>query len=665
MKIEPARRTRRGLLALLLPALLIAACGSGSSPAPGATSSTNPSGASSGAPTGGMFQPSAFPDKTAPPAESGPLALDELGPGPGPAAPLAVKVQTGEPATVETPIGSAGGTITTPAGTRLVFPPGSLSDGAKVIVNERKVLDLAGASGAPLPIVVKPVSLIEVNLGGAEPTLPVAMTIPVTAGPDEVALAGHLDTATGVLEPLTLLASDATSITVAVTRFPAVLTFTVPLGPLPDVVDSGFRPGRDDWQFPNYGSSVEPEGFCAGATASELGYYNERRVSGGSPLFGLYDNDGGTKTTGFWEDDADGIKLATMVQSDFNRLWDGGSRALVNSTISASPASTFAAFRSWLALTRAPQLAYVRNAGSEAHAMIVYQVDATRLLVADPNKPGIERWIDFDSAADTFEPYMAGTKADGTPLAFDRVAFMVLDMMMPHDELAARWNEFDAGTIGDAAFTDEVPHLAGKAKDLSLEDLGALSPTMTVPSERDSVRLAYAEEQPSERRYSLVKDASRYYFDNFINLDMGENPLAVTLYRTTGDNFEWAGYERFAVVRGEATPSPTPNLAEPVQVTISADVPIGGAESTATCPAEVTLSFIPSSGDPTTMQGHAALWAHCTNVAFSALDAAGTFDGHTFTLRDGSATYSGTLEGGTATLTGGPRDATFVFPIGP
>jgi len=667
MKTGPARRSRRILLAVLLPALLVAACGSGSSPVPGATSPTNPSVAPSGAPTGRLYQPAVLPDEPPPLDTSDPLALDELGPGSGPAAPLAVTVQTGEPATVETTLGSVGGTITTSGSARLVFPAGSLSDGTKVVVNERKVLDLAGARGAPLPIVVKPVSLIEVDLGGAEQTLPVAMTIPVTVGPDEVALAGHFDPATGVLAPLTLLVSDATSVTVAVTRFPAVLTFIVPLGPLPDVVDSGFRPGRDDWQFPNYGSSVEPKGFCFGATASELWYYTERRAAGASSLFGLYDNDGGTKTPKFWEDDADGIKLATMVQGDYLRHWRGGASALVESTLSASPAATLAAFRSWLALTRAPQLAYVDRVGAGSHAMLVYQAIGDRLYVADPNKPGRKRWIDLDRPTDTFMPYVAGEKAGGETISYNRVAFMALDLLVPADELAARWNEFDAGTIGDDAFTDEVPHLAGLTAAGDLEDLGALSSSMAVPSARDRVGLAYASiGRAATWGFWLAKDAQAYPGNTLIALNVGENPLGVVLYNEEPgyrDKFVWAGCERFTVIRGEALPSPMPNLAEGVWVTINADAPIGGDGDKSTCPAEVTLSFTPSGADPTTMQGRAGLSAICTNAEFMPIDAAGSFDGHTFALGQGRWSYTGTFDGSTATITG--RGFTFVFPVGP
>ncbi len=659
MKTERARRSRRGLLAGLLLALLASACWGCSSPVPGATQSINPAVAPSGPSIGIPVEPAPF-------ESPGPLALDELGPGPGPAGPLTVTVRAGEPARTETRLGSAGGTIATPGGTRLVFATGSLSDDTKITVDDQRVLDLTGTAGAPLPITVEPVSLVAVDLGGAEPTLPVVMTIPVTVGPDEVALAGHFDPATGLLTPLSLLAADATSITVAVTRFPAVLTFIVPLGPLPEVADSGFRPGRDDWQFPNYGTFVEP-GFCFGATASELWYYTERRVSDGPGLYGLYDNDGGTRTPDFWEDDAKGIKLAEMVQSDYDRHAAAGASALFASTIEASPAATFDAFRGWLALTRAPQLAFVTAATGEGHAMLVYRANATRLLVADPNDPARLHWITFDPASATFAPYMAGTRADGTPLAYNRVAFVALELMVPLDELAARWAEFDAGTIGADVFTDEVPHLLGFSASGEPEDLGALSPTMTVPATREEIMLLYPGAPPAGQDFMLVRNAHLLNAATIVPLDMGENPLGVVLFRPNGNSWDWAGYERFTVIRGETAPSPTPTLGEPVRITIHAEVPWGGSGPD-TCPAEVTLAFTPSGGDPTgTGAAYAAagvgLWADCTDTAHQAIDASGTFDGRAFAIEGGGRTYTGTFDGHTATITG--NGVTLVFDVGP
>jgi hypothetical protein len=104
-----------------------------------------------------------------------------------------------------------------------------------------------------------------------------------------------------------------------------------------------------------------------------------------------------------------------------------------------------------------------------------------------------------------------------------------------------------------------------------------------------------------------------------------------------------------------------------VRITIHADVPTGFTKKS-TCPAEVTLAFTPSGGDPNgTGAAYAAagagLGATCTNMAVSPLDASGTFDGHTFALQGGGRTYTGTFDGSTATITG--DGVTLVFPVTP
>jgi hypothetical protein len=134
---------------------------------------------------------------------------------------------------------------------------------------------------------------------------------------------------------------------------------------------------------------------------------------------------------------------------------------------------------------------------------------------------------------------------------------------------------------------------------------------------------------------------------------------------------KWVGFWRITVTRLAASPTPSPTPApsfgEPVRITINADV-LTGYDSTSTCPAEVTLAFTPSGGDPTgTGAAFAAagvgLWAKCTNIAVSPIDASGTFDGHTFALDQGRWTYTGTFDGSTATISGQGR--TLVFPLGP
>jgi hypothetical protein len=302
--------------------------------------------------------------------------------------------------------------------------------------------------------------------------------------------------------------------------------------------------------------------------------------------------------------------------------------------------------------------------------MIVYRASATRLNVADPNLPARLRSIKFDPSSGALSPYVAGTKVDGTPLSYDKFAFMAAELLVSSEAMAARWAEFEAGTIGDAAFSDPVPGFSHQSDDATYTDLGPFAATVTVPADTDSITLQYERNQANtaDMNFGLV-DENRAVFaaTSSVSLEPGENALGVLLTHTVGTDADlWAGYERFTVIRGElpSTPKPSPP-GEALQLTIHTDVPIGGVDSPVTCPAEVSLSFFLSGGAPGVMTSGAGLWANCTDQAFMAIDATGTFDGSTFRFSNGNPKYdyTGTLSGRTVTIAGGPRNVTLVFPL--
>jgi hypothetical protein len=112
------------------------------------------------------------------------------------------------------------------------------------------------------------------------------------------------------------------------------------------------------------------------------------------------------------------------------------------------------------------------------------------------------------------------------------------------------------------------------------------------------------------------------------------------------------------------TPTPT---AEPRAVNASVDgvvrfPPTPAGESS--CKATIGLSFVLGAG-PT----GASLQAHCSppHADFMPVDASGSFDGvSSFTIKDSgdsSVTWTGTLEGGRVTITGGTFGQTFAFAI--
>jgi hypothetical protein len=115
------------------------------------------------------------------------------------------------------------------------------------------------------------------------------------AAADQFALACYYDRRTGALEGLTPVEVRDGAIVAATRRFSDIVVRAVQVDELSAAfaIETGFRPGYDDWQFPNHGFYVEPRGHCAGQAISALWYFHERRTNNNArPLYGRYDNNG-------------------------------------------------------------------------------------------------------------------------------------------------------------------------------------------------------------------------------------------------------------------------------------------------------------------------------------------------------------------------------------
>ena len=512
---------------------------------------------------------------------------------------------------------------------------------------------------------VKPLSaLITVENGGGDANLPVAVRIPAAIPDGAVAGAFYFDPAKETLEGVPVVARDATGMTVLTRHFSSIF-IAMAEAALPSEISSGFLPSIDGWQIPNDGSFIEPPGYCSGASTSAMWYYLERnRAAGAASLFGLFDNNGGTKTPSLWEDDADPIRLASVVQADTD--WDSLAATFFWKQEWIAGDLAYDAFRYAIAVTGEPQLVFVVRPGG-AHAMIVYGADANSLWVSDPNFPGDLRHIRYNGVTRELSPYVGS-------FTYPTILYAAKSAIMPWSELADDWAAFDAGTIGNGRFptvefqvqtdpndpTSLVPLVSGYETD---------QPSMTVVVTNPTTSVLTVSGYLGDK-----KNASPTTF----SLEIGDNDIG---FLTKGvpdgrDGAEWADFRRFTVTRLESLPTPTPApttaFAEPVRITIKADAPVGYDANAATCPAEVTLAFTPSGGDPNgtgvaRLNASAGLWAKCTNMDVSAIDASGTFDGTTFSIDEGRRHYTGTFDGTAAHITGGQGagQVDFTFPVAP
>lgn len=354
-------------------------------------------------------------------------------------------------------IGSAGGAVT-------VDRPGEALDGFAIEApagafakNTRFTVTYHPITAHNLGPYFNPVTpLIKVDNGGRYSAEPMVVTIPVPRDPDSFTMAFYYDRQAGTLEGLPLVGSGDGFITVATRHFSDLVASSISFNELRGKldIDTGFRPGYDDWQFTNYGSLVAPRGHCAGQAVSAMWYFYERRLKGERPLYGRYDNnDRGYGTIDFWQDDSWGYRLASAVQQDID--WDRLIRRILLDYRGYDDNLTFMAFAYAMLITGEPQ--YVGIASSTkpgSHAIIAYRLEQDKIYVADPNYPGTERVIRYTGGR--FLPYNSGANAtdiaSGNEVSYDRIGYFAKTAIVEWARVGERWAELDRGAVAGDLF---------------------------------------------------------------------------------------------------------------------------------------------------------------------------------------------------------------------
>jgi len=311
---------------------------------------------------------------------------------------------------------------------------------------------------------VTPISpLITIENGGAYAGSLMRVRIPVTVPAGSFAMGFFYDRNTGRLEGMPLVGIEARAITVATRHFSSFLISMMPLVELDQAIvggtiDTGFRPGLDDWEFTNRGSYLEPGGHCAGQSLTALWYFVNRPDGPGVHLWNRYDrNRAAPATPDVWADDSQAYRLASVVHHDIN--WDSWENRLMTDLAGLSDQMTLRAFAYAMAVTGEPQEAGIFSSKGGGHDMIAYLVKGGTLYIADPNYPGDNnRRIVFDHAAGRFEPYNSGGNAEeiaaGYGKAYETIQYAAKTATVDWAQIGAHWNEMLAGTVGAGLFPE-------------------------------------------------------------------------------------------------------------------------------------------------------------------------------------------------------------------
>lgn len=472
--------------------------------------------------------------------------------------------------TLAAPVELAAATIEVSGGTITVNKPGDPLNGLTIVVP-------AGAYAAAVPFRVSsspisassfgdgltPVSpLVTIDNGGAvlvgDPvlvTIPATMPATVPEGSAVFGLYYHGDS--GSIDPLTTVEQAAASTTLAATHFSDIYLALADLIKIGGTVDSGFRPGVDDWQFTNYGSFVVPNGHCEGQSVSAIWYYkNQRQGGGASALYGLFDNNGDGHTPTFWPDDSDAYRFASAVQADaivmpatynyFNSLHSGGTL-------------TYNLFKAAIAATGAPQLISIADsAGKHGHAMIVYRVTPTRLYVADPNYPARLRTVAYDAATGVLGPYSSGDNAGaiaaGGATSYQRFAYIPAGSSSSDSGVAAHWAEFETGKSGNAIFPAYDLEVWTGVDDAGNDKWEPLGDIYATPDLKLRVRLPLAlSDQATMRIYKAGTNTGISGWGRELTIDLVKDSVNnLGFYEMGAKNGAWkyVNFDRVTVTQG-------------------------------------------------------------------------------------------------------------------
>jgi hypothetical protein len=397
---------------------------------------------------------------------------------------------------------------------------------------------------------VQPVSpLITIANGGGYAALAVDVTVPVEIGSDDFPLGFFYRGDGKALEALPLLKYDSRSVTVASCHFEPLFIGVIKTGALDGLmagaqIDSGYRPGRDDWRFTNYGSFAKPNGHCAGMAISSIWYFLNR-PEGTSTSLSTRSGVGAAQRP--WEEESQGYRLASAVQADIN--WDNKTTEIMQELSGTNDLLTLRAFGFAMLATGEPLETGIFAKAGGGHSMVGYRIEKSALYVSDPNYPGDgQRMIRFDAATGKFIPYQSGQNADeiakGNSTSYEQIEYTGRTAFVDFDKVGIRWKELQAGRSGNDLFpTYKVTASAGDGTEVSLA--GGL--TLDQSTIKVTARLADGEE--AQVKAYLDGKAAPVDSDGEIELNAGRNELGLVINGKVKDSWEFIDYMRAVIVR--------------------------------------------------------------------------------------------------------------------
>lgn len=210
-------------------------------------------------------------------------------------------------------------------------------------------------------------------------------------------------------------------------------------------VNTGFKVGTDNWEFPNYGSFIAPGGHCTGQCLAAMWYYHEKKQQGAPAAynhFQMLDN--------LWQDNPKGYRFSSTLHKDIN--WSAYAQSFF-ADLPISDLNTLRCFAYSMKITGEPQEVGIYGAGG-GHSIIGYKADMVtgEITVSDPNFPGEIRKIVYNKGTGSFTPYNGAQSANDPPVVYNKIKYFGKSACYDWSLIGKRWKDAEDGKAGNNYF---------------------------------------------------------------------------------------------------------------------------------------------------------------------------------------------------------------------
>lgn len=444
-------------------------------------------------------------------------------------------------------------------GMEIIIPSEGYSNSRTYSISSSKIID------HKLGKYVNPVSpLISIKNGGGYSDMPIKIKVSIHKEPDEFLIGFLFNEVTGELEALPVVELEDSYIIVETRHFALssiksdlslkktsnaeaignLIISSIKESVLSGqtVISSGFTPGIDDWEFPNWGSYIASGGHCAGQSVTAMWYFYEKKLKGAPSLYHQFDSFCNSEKPNFiWQDNPFGYRLASTVQED--AVWG----RLFNLQSNIPDLLVWKCFIFEMLRTGNPQFVGIINTVpgvGGGHALIAYKVNVTegKIYVADPNYPnnrsinGINSVRIINYSNNMFQPYPSYANVGDPGIEYDQIRYYSTSTIFDWSKIGERYREFEDKTIGNDRFPQYVLYFKkGTDNDLFNDGLTVYEDTLKLFCKNENIpgfipgtdRLQHIWIFDSNGTYYNKSDANGIVK---VLLNPGENKFGISIY---------------------------------------------------------------------------------------------------------------------------------------